>query len=67
MREQQREEEEAEFSEEEEEEGGGVVEYLNNLTIETVGTEEEASEGLESALGMAQEGMEAEEDRDSKD
>ena len=33
---------------------------LNNLSIETAGTEEEAAEGLVSALGM-----EAEEDRES--
>ena len=63
LRDRRREEEEAEVSEEEEGEGGGVVEYLNNLTIETAGTEEEATEGLEAALGMAQEGMEVEEDR----
>ena len=37
------EDEEAEASEEEEGEGGGVVESLNNLIIETAGTEEEAA------------------------
>ena len=47
-----------EGSEEEEEDGGGVVSGLNNLTIETVRTEEEAAEGLETVLGM-----EVEEDR----
>ena len=31
---------------------GGVSYPLNNLTIETEGTEEEAAEGLESALEM---------------
>ena len=34
---------------------------LNNLTIETAGTEEEAADGLKAALGM-----EVEEDRDSE-
>ena len=62
MKRRQREEEEAEGSEEEEEEGGGVVEGLNNLTIETVGTEEEAADGLEAILGMG-----VEEGRDSKE
>ena len=51
----QREKEEAEVSKEEEGEEGGVVECLNNLTIETAGTEEEAAEGLKAALCMAQE------------
>ena len=45
------EEEEAEHWEEEEE-GGEIWVGLNNLTIETAGTEEEATEGLEVALGM---------------
>ena len=39
-------------SAEEEEERGGVAGLLNNLTIETAGTEEEATGGLEAALGM---------------
>ena len=38
--------------EEEEEEGGGVVVGLNNLTIETAGTDVEVADGLEAALGM---------------
>ena len=37
---------------EEEEESRGVVERLNNLIIETVGTEEEAEELLKESLGM---------------
>ena len=45
-------EDETEVSEEENEEGGGVVESLKNINIETTGTEEEAAEGLEAALGM---------------
>ena len=55
----------SEEEEEEEEEGGGVVESLNNLDIETVGTEEEATEGLKAALGMAAREMEVEKDRGS--
>ena len=51
MRRRQQEEAKAENSEEEEE-GGGIEATLNNFTIETVGTEEEASEGLEAAFGM---------------
>ena len=35
---------------EEEEERGGVAGLLNNLTIETAGTEEEAAEGILGAL-----------------
>ena len=43
----------------EEEEGSENVEgLLNNLTKETAGTEEEAAEGLESALGMDVDGYE---------
>ena len=38
---------------------------LNNLTIKTAGTAEEAAEGLEVALGMATQEMEVEEDRGS--
>ena len=57
----------SEEEEEEEEEGGGVVESLNNLDIETVGTEEEATEGLKAALGMAAREMEVEKDRGSKE
>ena len=38
-----------------------MVVVLDNLTIETGGTEEEEAEGLEAALGM-----EVEEDRDSE-
>ena len=33
-------------------ENGGVAGLLNNLTIETGGTEEEVAEGLEAALEM---------------
>ena len=36
---------------------------LNNRNIETVGTEEEAAEGLEAALDMATQEMEVEGDR----
>ena len=62
VREQQREEEEAEALEEEGEEGGGgIAAGLNNLTIETAGTEVEAAEGLSDVLEM-----EVEEDRGSK-
>ena len=39
-----------------EEEGAEVVACLNNLTIETAGTEEEAEEGTEVALEMVVEG-----------
>ena len=46
-------EDEASAEAEEEEEGsGGVAGLLNNLNIETAGTEEEASEGLTEALRM---------------
>ena len=38
--------------EEEEEESGGMKARLNNLIIETVGTEEEGAEGLAAALEM---------------
>ena len=55
-----------EVSEEEEEEGGGVVEILNNLNIETAGTEEKAAEGLDAALGMSAWEMEVEEDKGSE-
>ena len=41
-----------EATEEPEEEGDEVVAGLDNLTIETAGTKEEAAEGLEEALGM---------------
>ena len=58
MRERRRKEEEAEVSEVEEEEGVGVLAGLNNLTIYTAGTAEEAAEGLEAALGMASQEME---------
>ena len=37
-------------TEAEEGEGRGVLTGIHNLTIETAGTEEEASEGLEAAL-----------------
>ena len=37
---------------EEEEEIGRIASRLNNLTIETAGTEEEATEGLAVALDM---------------
>ena len=33
-------------------ESGGVLYRINNLRIETAGTEEEAAEHLEAALGM---------------
>ena len=46
-----RDEEEA-VNSDEEEERGGVAGLLNNLTIDMVGTEEEAAEHLEAALGM---------------
>ena len=36
----------------EEEERGGIAARLNDLTIETAGTEEEAAEGLAVALEM---------------
>ena len=52
------EEEEAEVLAEEEEESGGMAARLNNLTIETAGTEEEPAEGISAALEM-----EVEEDR----
>ena len=39
-----------------EEDGGEVAELINNLTIETAGTEEEAEEGLAAALEMEVEG-----------
>ena len=56
-----RQEEEETKHPEEEEEGGGIAEALNNLTIETAGTEAGAVEGLEGALEM-----EVEEDGGSK-
>ena len=56
-----RHEEEAEESAEEEEESGGVLAGINNLTIEMVGTEEEATEQPTAALKM-----EVEEDRGSE-
>ena len=54
-------EEETEEPEEEEEESGGVVQAINNLSIETAKTEEEAADGLEYSLGVM-----VEEDRDIK-
>ena len=45
-------------AEEQEEESGEVAGLMNNLDIETAGTEEEAAEGLAEALRM--EGVEAE-------
>ena len=36
----------------EEEESGGVADRLDNLAIETAGTEEEVAEQMEAALGM---------------
>ena len=54
-------EEEDNDSAEEEEENGRMADRLNNLTIETAGTEEEAAEGLAAFLEM-----EIEEDRGSK-
>ena len=44
-------------AEEQEEESGEVAGLMNNLDIETAGTEEEAAEGLAEALRM--EGVEA--------
>ena len=38
--------------EEEEEDSGRMAMRLNNLSIDTAGTEEEAAEGLEDALEM---------------
>ena len=45
-------EEEVEGAEEEECEGGEVLAGINNLTIEMMGYEEEAAEGLKAALEM---------------
>ena len=56
MRWSEEEEDEADDSAEEEEEGGGVHEQLNNLRIETAGTEEEAAERLAASLAMEVEG-----------
>ena len=67
VREQQGDEEEAESEEEEEDRGGGIMECLNNLNIETAGTEGEAAEGLAAALGMSNQEMEVEGDRGSED
>ena len=54
-------EEEAAAETEEEEEGGGIALGLNNLTIETAGTKEQAADGLEDALGMEVEEVEGSE------
>ena len=57
-------EEEAAAEVVEEKEGGGIASGLNNLTIETAGNKEEATEGLAEALGMEvveDEGSEGEE------
>ena len=43
-------------SAEAEDESQGIVYTLNNLTIDTEGTEEEAAESLEAALGMEVDG-----------
>ena len=51
----------ADESAEEEEDSGGISARLNNLRIETAGTEDEAAEGLAASLEM-----EVEEDRGSK-
>ena len=57
-------EEEADVTEGGEEEGGeGIVESINNLNIETGGTEEEAAEVLEAVLGRAAHEMELDENR----
>ena len=48
-------------AEEQEEGSGEVAGLMNNLIIETAGTEEEAAEGLAAALGM-----EVEEDMESE-
>ena len=56
------EEEDEEATEAEEEEGEEVLAGLDNLTIETAGTEEEAAEGLETALGISTQEMEVEGD-----
>ena len=45
-------EKEADDLAEEEDESGGMAARLNNLTIETEGTKDEAAEHLETALGM---------------
>ena len=45
-------EEEGAAEAEEEEEGGGIASGLNNVTIETAGTEEEAVEELVEVLGI---------------
>ena len=45
-------EDKAEGVVEEEDEGGGVLAEINNLSIETAGTEEEVSEGLAAVLEM---------------
>ena len=67
VREQRGEEDETEESEEEEEEGGGwIAACLNNINKETAGTEEEAAEGLEAALGRTSQDMEVEEERGSE-
>ena len=42
--------------EEQEEDGGEVAGLINNLTIETAGTEEESEEGLTDPLEMEVEG-----------
>ena len=54
LRGRRREDEDVKGSEEEDEEGGEVVAgwTLNNVSIETAGTEEEAVDGLEAALGL---------------
>ena len=54
MRELQREEEEVDnlSEDKDKEEVGGFMAGLDNLTIETVGTGEEAAEGLDAALEM---------------
>ena len=44
--------EEEERTSDEDEETDSVAAVFDNLNIETAGTEEEASEGLEAALGM---------------
>ena len=58
------EEEDEESNEAEEEEGGEVLAGLDNLTIETVTTEDEAAEGLEADLETQE--MEVEGDGGSK-
>ena len=53
-------------TEAQEEESGGVLAGIHNLSIETAGTEEEAAEGREAALGISIQEMEVEGERGSE-